>query len=283
MKFAVIGDQGMFGRDMSNHLMSSGFDVLGLNRSNFDIHEDARSIATALGRVDVIVNAIAKTAVDDIELDPHEAAYVNGDFVGKLGKASQIIDAKLMHISTDYVFNGKYPKKLLPTDVPMPINKYGETKLLGERFLEDFSENSVVFRTSSLYGAGGESFPKSIVRKLKETSEARVVDDQECQPTWTMDLAELVLQHSIHNYGEHFVHATSDGHASWFEFSLEILKSLPNNNEFRISPISSTVLNRPANRPSFSVLETSKTIGPRIGNWRDRWQDASSTILHLLE
>ena len=279
MLFAVIGDKGMFGQDMCSLLKSQSEEVVGFNRSNLDLSQSAETLAQAISKADVVINAVAYTEVDEAEENQAEANLVNGEYAGKLAQVAKLLSAKLMHISTDYVFPGTSHSPIKATNQTSPVNAYGRSKLLGENLISQSGSNYRIFRTSWLYGAFGNCFPKTIAKKLIDTAEVGVVADQFGQPTWTKDLAEVIYHHSLNDYSEPIVHASASGVASWFDFAEAIADSLQNPTGHKVRRISSSDLELRAKRPGYSVLDNTDTEGPIIGNWLDRWRVAAPEIL----
>lgn len=282
MRFAVIGNQGMFGRDMFDFLSERGEKVSGFNRSNLDLSGSVDSLAKVISGADVIVNCVAFTAVESAEKQGAQANLVNGEYAGKIALVAKSIGARFAHLSTDYVFSGQSRVPVKVSAPLSPINAYGESKAFGEELIEQSGAAFQIFRTAWLYGVSGNCFPKSIAKKLLAGEVANVVDDQVGQPTWTKDLARIVYAHSVNNYSESYVHAVSSGQATWFDFAQAVAKRLPDSGNYRVERIKSSELNLEATRPVFSVLDNSNTKGPVIGDWADRWQIAAPEILESL-
>jgi dTDP-4-dehydrorhamnose reductase len=283
MHFAVIGDKGMFGQEISSLLQSYGEQVSGFNRANLDLSSSPQDLAEVLIGAEVIVNAVAFTGVDAAEDNIGQADLVNGEYVGKLAQVALMLDAKLMHISTDYVFPGTAVSPIKTKASTRPVNAYGASKLLGEELISKSGARFQIFRTAWLYGATGGCFPKAIAKRLLETKSCDVVSDQFGQPTWTRDLSEVVYKHSLEDFNEPVVHAVSSGSASWFDFAQAVAASLPNPDIYTVNPIPSTDLIRRAKRPNYSVLDNTETSGPVIENWLDRWEIASAEILASIQ
>ena len=279
MRFAVIGDSGMFGSDMKSHLMSTGQKVEGFNRSNIDLELSEELLASRLEGFDVVINAVAYTGVDKAEQETELANQINGDIPGKLARACALAASRFIHVSTDYVFDGSDRSPISTHQILDPINAYGRSKALGENLVSDSGADFTILRTSWLYGANGNCFPRIIARKLLSGDSVSVVSDQFGQPTWTKDLAEVALAHSLNNFGERIVHAVSSGEASWYEFALAINDSMLENQTHEIQPVTSSDYQSPAKRPKYSVLDNSNTSGPVIGNWLDRWKIAAPKLL----
>jgi dTDP-4-dehydrorhamnose reductase len=273
MRFAVIGDRGMFGTEMTNLLGDMQRQVVGFNRDSLDLNASFDELAGQLEGFEVIINAVAYTAVDKAESEPELANLVNGEYAGKLAQVAKVVDAKFMHISTDYVFDGS-ANSPYPTNAPTnPKSVYGSSKLLGENLIAESHANYTIFRTAWLYGQHGRCFPKVMFEKASKSEPLRVVDDQFGQPTWTKDLALQVLSYSELVDAPKIVHAVSSGKTNWFEFAKEIVGDYP------IEPVSSTEFVTPAKRPGYSVLDNSSDVVTPIGDWRERWQVAKSEVL----
>jgi dTDP-4-dehydrorhamnose reductase len=276
MGFAVIGDRGMFGAEMVEFLNSQHKQVIGFNRDSMDLNSSDDQLAKQLQGIDVIINAVAYTAVDKAESEHELANLVNGEYAGKLAQAAKSVGAKLMHISTDYVFDGS-ANIPYPTNAPTnPKSAYGSSKMLGENLVADSGANYTIFRTAWLYGKHGRCFPKVMFEKASSKDRLRVVNDQFGQPTWTKDLAQQVFAFAELGNAPRIVHAVSSGKTSWFEFAKEIV------GEYPIEPVSSSEFVTAAKRPSYSVLDNSNSQVTPIGDWRERWQAAKSDVLEGL-
>jgi dTDP-4-dehydrorhamnose reductase len=282
MRFAVIGDRGMLGHDLSAVLKERGEEVTGFNRSNFELTGGVEDLSRIIDEADVIVNCVAYTAVDAAESNVSEANFINGEFAGKLAQVAKSVGARFAHISTDYVFQGTSNVPLERSASLSPVNAYGRSKAIGEELIMQSGADFQIFRTAWLYGANGPCFPKSIARKLRSGEVARVVDDQFGQPTWTKDLSEVIYAHGVSNYSEQIVHAVSSGKTNWFSFAQAISKKLPDQRGHQLERIHSSDLKFTAVRPRYSVLENTQTKGPIIGGWADRWEIASQEILSSL-
>jgi dTDP-4-dehydrorhamnose reductase len=269
----------MFGSDMKSLLSSTGGTVEGFNRSNSDLGLPEEVLASKLEGFDVVINAVAYTAVDKAEKETELANQINGDIPGKLARACALIASRFIHISTDYVFDGSASLPISPVQELNPINAYGRSKALGEALVSDSGADFVILRTSWLYGSHGNCFPRTIAKKLLVGESVSVVGDQFGQPTWTKDLAEVALAHSLNNFGERIVHAVSSGQASWYEFALAINESLLQGQDSEIRPVRSSDYPATVKRPMYSVLDNAKTSGPIIGNWLDRWRIAAPEVL----
>jgi dTDP-4-dehydrorhamnose reductase len=262
----------MFGSDMRELLLEKNQSVDGFNRTSINLDWDIDEITDALGGYDVIINAVAYTAVDKAESETELANKVNGDYAGKLALAAERVAARFMHISTDYVFDGNSASPYKVTDTPNPQTAYGLSKLLGENLVSINSSNYIIFRTAWLYGKHGRSFPKVMRDKAYKGDRIRVVSDQYGQPTWTKDLARQVLVYARTPNCPKIVHAVASGKATWFDFANSVLEG------YAIEPISSDEFITPAKRPRFSVLDNSSEFVEPIADWRRRWEVARIEI-----
>lgn len=279
LKFAVLGDKGMFGSELVEYLSQVGLKVQGFNRANFAIDSlDTKEVSGIFREFDVVVNAIAYTAVDHAEHHFVEAAHVNGIIAGKLATASDLADVRFIHISTDYVFDGFGDKPYKVSDPLNPQSNYGRTKAFGEMLVSESSTNYSILRTAWLYGANGKCFPRSMATLLKSNGHVRVVSDQIGQPTWTKDLAAQVVQVAHLNEMPRIVHAVSSGQASWADFAREVAKSLGMETTV-VEEISTADYPTPAKRPAWSVLDNQSEILELIGDWRERWRIAADIVL----
>ena len=284
MLWGVIGNTGMLGSDLEQELRRSGHKVIGLNRSNLDLTISPSELAgqiSSQGQFDVLVNCVAYTAVDKAESEPDQAMLVNGEYAGKLALVAKDLDARFVQVSTDYVFNGTSNSPYQPKDSTNPQSAYGRSKLAGEIAVQESGAHYQIFRTAWLYGANGPCFPKTVQRVLGQAGSIKIVADQIGQPTWTLDLAKLMIAHSKLDQAARprIVHGTASGEASWFEFAQEIGKSLGYDPEKVVQPITTAEYPTPAKRPSYSVLDNQNETGLLIGDWRERWQEAAGLVL----
>ncbi|MGW7402685.1 dTDP-4-dehydrorhamnose reductase [Streptomyces sp. NPDC054833] len=283
MRWLVTGAAGMLGRDTVEELRRRGANVTGLDRTALDITEpDAVRRAFDEHRPDVVVNCAAYTAVDDAETDEARALRINGDGPRLLAAACAERGARLVHVSTDYVFDGEARGTPYPEDhPPAPRTAYGRTKLAGERaVLEELPGAAAVVRTAWLYGAHGRSFVRTMLELEARRDTLDVVDDQRGQPTWTADVATRIADLGTalsRDEGAHGIfHATSSGEASWYELAREVFL-LIGADPTRVRPTTSAAFPRPAPRPAYSALGHARwrEIGlepPR--NWRSALHEA---------
>lgn len=266
----VIGANGMLGRDLMDTLEG---DVRGVDIDDIDI-TDAESVRRVLLTLKprVIVNAAAYTDVDGCETNRDQAIEVNGEAVAWIAMIAAEIGAKLVQISTDYVFDGKKEIPYNEDDLPRPLSVYGESKLAGELNAQLASEWLIV-RTQWLYGLHGKNFVETMLRMGAERKELSVVTDQFGCPTWTIDVCGAVKA-LIDSGCRGIYHAVNAGSCSWNEFAKTIFEQA--GMDITVNPMTSDQLNRPAPRPAHSVLDISKLVGdtgfqPRP--WREALQE----------
>lgn len=279
MRIAVIGSTGMFGSDLLSLLNAKGIESQGFNRQTLDLGQSAESLATVFKGFDAVVNAVAFTAVDKAEIEIYEANTVNGIYAGLLARASKIAGARFVHISTDYVFDGLSAIPYKVYEVTNPQSAYGKSKALGEQLVAESGAEYSIVRTAWLYGANARCFPTVMADLLKKNGSVRVVSDQFGQPTWTRDLAEVVIQVLKLTQMPRIVHAVSSGQASWSDFAKEVAISIGSSEE-AVDEISSAEYPTPAKRPAWSVLDNSSDVIVPIGDWRERWRVAAPEVLH---
>ncbi len=288
MRWLVVGASGMLGQDLVAMLRGRGDDVRAADRSTvgdtdtLDI-TDGRACREITAGVDVVVNCAAYTAVDDAEQNEATAFAVNAIGAGNLGRAARLAGARMVQISTDYVFDGHASAPYREDDLLAPRSAYGRTKGAGEWAVRAEAADYLVVRTAWLYGAAGSCFPKTIARVAAERGEVAVVDDQVGQPTWTVDLADLVVRLVIAGVPSGTYHGTSSGDASWYEFARDVVASAGLDPRI-VRATTSAELVRPAPRPAYSVLghDALVRVGVApIGSWTERWAAAADQVLGL--
>ncbi|MGP4007326.1 dTDP-4-dehydrorhamnose reductase [Streptomyces sp. 4N124] len=281
MNWLVTGAGGMLGRDLVAELRGRGAPVVALDHAALDItRPDAVSAAFAEHRPDVVVNCAAYTAVDDAESDEERALRINGDGPRLLARACASAGARLVHVSTDYVFAGDDRSAPYPEDhPPAPRTAYGRTKLAGElAVLEELPAAGAVVRTAWLYGVHGRSFVRTMIELEGRRDTLDVVDDQRGQPTWSADVATRIADLGPGANG--VFHATSSGEATWYELAREVFRLLGADPD-RVRPTGSEAFPRPAPRPAYSALAHGRwqQIGlPAPRDWRDALNEAMPHI-----
>ncbi|TFD11972.1 dTDP-4-dehydrorhamnose reductase [Cryobacterium sp. TMT4-10] len=269
-RYLITGAAGMLGRDLQAAL--AGRDVTALDRAELDITDQDAVLAAATG-FDVIINAAAYTKVDDAETNEDAAYAINATGPRNLALAAADTGAKLVQVSTDYVFDGRATSPY-PEDTSIdPISAYGRTKAAGEAFvLQGHPTGSYIVRTAWLYGQHGPNFPKTMLKLAAARDTLSVVDDQVGQPTWTADLAAQIVALLDSGAPAGIYHGTSSGVTSWFGFAQAVFASA-GLDPARVTPTDSSQFVRPAPRPSYSVLGHDAWASAGLAPIRD-WREA---------
>ena len=270
MRWLVLGSRGMFGSDMLEFLKTKNENVTGLNSAELDLTQNIQIIDDKIKDFDVVINATAFTNVNLAETEQQKAFELNAEVPKKLSEITAANNQKLLHISTDYVFDGTKETPYLKTDSTNPINVYGQSKLAGEKHIQDKNPNGLIIRTSWLYGPNGHCFPKAIINKLKNNQPVEVVDDQFGTPTSTWFLREFCHQLALTNPKETIHHGVPTGITSWHGFATEIAKDF--NKE--IKPIKTTKQIAP--RPKNSQLEPEKQTDK---TWKQCWDEIKTEFV----
>ncbi|MDR3021795.1 MAG: dTDP-4-dehydrorhamnose reductase [Clostridiales bacterium] len=253
MKIALIGAKGMLGSALVP-LLSKSNDVISVDRKILDITKMDRVLSFFKNNiVDIVINCAAYTDVDKCELDSDSAFLVNAIGARNLAVACHQINAAILHVSTDYVFDGEKGTPYFESDACNPINVYGKTKLAGEHFVKSMNNKHYIVRTQWLFGENGKNFVDSIKRLAKEREAITVVNDQYGSPTYTLDLAHALCELiKSSEYGTY--HITNSDTVSWYQFACEIISQLKIKN-VTVSPCNSCQYKTIAKRPSFGVLK----------------------------
>jgi dTDP-4-dehydrorhamnose reductase len=270
----------MLGTDLVEVLRQAGHEVVGVDRGEIDITTPA-GLDEAVAGFDVVVNCAAWTAVDDAESHEDAAFAVNAKGAALLAAAVARSGARIVQISTDYVFDGVATAPYAEDGAPAPRSAYGRTKVAGEWGVRALCPDHLIVRTAWLYGAYGKCFPKTIARAAAERGSLDVVADQVGQPTWTRDLADLVLRLVEAGAPSGTYHGTSSGQTSWHGFAQAIVAAAGLDPAI-VHPTTSEAFRAAAVRPAYSVLGHDKlsAIGvDPIGPWQDRWNSAASAVL----
>jgi dTDP-4-dehydrorhamnose reductase len=268
----VTGARGMLGQDLLPAL--AAHDVTAPARAELDITDEAAVRAAVAGH-DAVVNLAAYTAVDAAEEHEEEARAINATGAGILARAAADAGARIVHVSTDYVFDGSATSPY-PEDAPhAPVSAYGRTKAEGERLvLAAHPEGASVVRTAWLYGAGGPSFPATMLRLAASHDTVSVVDDQRGQPTWTVDLAARIVELVESGAPAGVLHGTASGETTWYDLARAVFAEAGLDPE-RVRPTDSASFVRPAPRPAYSVLGHDAWSRLGLAPLRD-WREALS-------
>lgn len=280
MRVLVTGANGQLGYDVLRQLKENKIECYGPGRNILDITDEAKVNHCLLSyKPDVVVHCAAYTAVDRAE-DEKELCY-NINVLGTrcIAQKCKDIGAKMVYISTDYVFDGEGDQPFEVTDKPNPINYYGQTKYEGELEVQKILEKYFIVRISWVFGINGNNFVKTMLRLGKERAEVSVVADQVGSPTYTYELAQLLVDMiQTDKYG--IYHATNEGYCSWYEFAHEIFKQA--GIDIKVNPIRTEDYPTNAKRPKNSRLITDKLIKngfSKLGNWKD----SLSAFIKLIE
>ena len=270
MRIMVTGATGMLGQDVLRVLRAHKHECLGASSADFDLRDGAAVRAAVLAfRPEAIVHCAAYTAVDRAESEPEICCAVNGLGTLNIARAARAVDAKLLYISTDYVFDGSGDAPLETDARPNPLNVYGLSKLQGEEAVRSVTPDHFILRVSWLFGHGGGNFVETMRRLGREKSQITVVDDQIGSPTYTLDLARLIAQMvSTRRYGTY--HVSNEGFCSFADFARMILRA--DGSRCRVVPIPSAQYPSAARRPlnsRLSKLSLEENGFARLPIWED--------------
>lgn len=259
MKVVVVGSNGQLGSDIVSVFTNRGDEVVALTHSDIEL-SDLGSVRNCLGwsNAEFVVNTAAMHQVERCEQEPEKAFAVNGIGARNLALVTRDMGAVLVHISTDYVFDGRKGEPYVEEDVPLPLNVYGASKLAGEWFVRTLNPRHFVLRTSALYGKhpcrakGGRNFVELMLQLGRERGSVRVVDNERVSPTSTIDLArQIVALSECEEYG--LYHATAEGSCSWYQFAKAIFVTAKLAAQVEVADPSEFAGKVP--RPRYSVLE----------------------------
>jgi len=281
MKILIIGAKGQLGSDCCN-ILSRENDTLGCDIPQIDIGDPAsvdRYISHA--RPEIIINCAAYTAVDACETEREICWKVNADGPKHLAMAARKTNSRLIHISTDYVLDGKKPapESYSESDATNPLSQYGESKLAGERYIAEYAPNSVILRTAWLYSGYGRNFLKTMLRLslANPERELKVVNDQYGSLTWSYTLAQQIKT-LLRSEMTGIVHATSEGYSTWFGAARHFLEAMdvPHN----LQPCTTADYPTPAHRPANSILANTRLDEAEISAFVD-WREDVDTFVDM--
>jgi dTDP-4-dehydrorhamnose reductase len=282
MNVTIIGSNGQLGADLVAAFSQNGDTVHALTHAEIEI-SDLNSVSGALERSQpqVVVNTAAMHHVENCERQPEKAFAVNAIGARNLASVSRDLNAVLVHVSTDYVFDGGKNTPYVEEDVPLPLNAYGITKLAAEHFVCATTEKHFVVRTSGLYGKspcrakGGLNFIELMLKLARERGEVRVVDSEFVSPTPTVELAQQIVRLSrSDSYG--LYHATAEGSCSWYEFAREIFAMT--DTAVRLHIAAANEFPAKVARPKYSVLENQALKNQGLNLFKP-WQDGLKNYL----
>ena len=296
MRILVTGKNGQLGRSINklintevkvdNNLSSSKFIFVGREELDLSSESSIGHYFDSNDRFDVIINCVAYTAVDKAEEEQELANQVNHLSVKQLAQIAKSQDSKLIHISTDYVFDGESDKPYTEIDETNPINVYGKTKLAGEKALQEIMPtDAIIIRTSWVYSEFGNNFVKTMLRLGKERDEINVVGDQIGSPTYATDLANAILEIIDNKYYQdkkqstEVYHYSNEGEISWYEFAKEVFKIAEV--DCKVNPITTQQYPTPAKRPKNTLMNKDKIIekfGVKNTNWKEPLNTCITTL-----
>jgi dTDP-4-dehydrorhamnose reductase len=280
MTVTVLGGTGMLGREVTAVLRERGLDVRSYGSAQVDI-TDEQDCGRAADHTDLVVNAAAFTKVDDAEAHEAEAFVVNAVGPGLLARACAQRGTRLVHVSTDYVFDGTATRPYAETAPMRPRSAYGRTKAAGEWAVRAELPSAYVVRTAWLYGPGGGSFAATVLRMAGERETLAVVDDQRGQPTTTRDVARFVADLVEADAPPGTYHATSEGETTWFGFAQALFEAAGLDPE-RVRPSDTASFPRPAPRPAYSVLGHDRSVAAGLRllpPWREALTETLSDLV----
>jgi len=279
MLVLVTGVNGQLGYDVVKELTAKGHEAVGVGRSELDITDES-AVSSYVQNLspEAIIHCAAYTNVDAAETDQEGAYKVNALGTKYLAEAAKFVGAKLAYVSTDYVFEGAGTEPYEVNHPTEPLGVYGETKLVGEKFLQETLEKYFIVRTAWVYGINGNNFVKTMLKLGQDRKELGVVYDQVGSPTYTVDLAKFLVELiDSEKYGVY--HASNEGVCSWHEFAVEIFKQ--SGMDVKVNPLTSEEFPRPAARPKYSVLSKKKIEEEGFTPLRD-WKEALKEYLKEL-
>lgn len=285
MKILLFGGAGQLGFEIQKRAFDLDFEVISPVLSEVDItNEQQVQFLAQKVRAELVINAAAYTAVDKAEVEQAEAYKINRDGAAVVARAARNAGSRMIHVSTDYVFDGTASTPISEAHPTNPINVYGASKLAGEiEVQKELGDRALIVRTSSLHGQRGENFVHTMVKLFSERELVKVVNDQWMSATWAGWLAEAILDLGrIDCHGT--LHASCAGALTWFDFAAAILEHIKPKNEAarrcRIEPTTAAAFARPARRPGYSVFDCSR-LASLLGRKPIAWQDGLKN--HLRE
>ena len=279
MKVLVTGVKGQLGYDVVKDLEKRGHQPIGVDRDEMDLM-DNDAIRTFIMELkpEAIIHCAAYTAVDKAEEEVETCYQINAESVKVISECAKELDVKLIYISTDYVFDGTKEGEYVETDLPNPINVYGASKLKGEQSVQDLLEKYYIVRISWVFGVNGNNFIKTMRRLGSERDELNIINDQVGSPTYTADLAPLLVDMmETDKYG--IYHVTNEETCSWYEFANEIFKQ--SGIEVKTNPITTDQYPTAAKRPMNSRMSKAKLKANGF-NLLPTWQEALAHYLKLI-
>lgn len=267
MRLLITGAGGMLGSAVHRAGTRAGHDVLATTRAELDILDRSRlERVLADSRPHACINCAAWTDVDGAESHPEEAGAINARGAGLLAQACTAAGTHLVHVSTDYVFDGRGTRPYVESDPTGPTSVYGQSKLEGESLVEAASSEHAIVRTSWLFGSGGRNFVDTMLTLGAQRPQVEVVTDQVGCPTWTGHLAPVLVELASSTTSG-IMHVAAGGSCSWNELAIEVFAQAEM--DCRVAPTTTDATARPAPRPAFSVLGSERDDVPRLAAWSE--------------
>ena len=267
MRLLVTGGAGMLGHAVAAAATRLGHDVFALSRAELDITDaDHVRRITAAAEPRAVINCAAWTDVDGAETAEAAATAVNGDGAGNVARAAAEVGARIVHVSTDYVFDGTKREPWLESDAVNPIGAYGRSKLVGEEQVAAATDEHAIVRTAWLFGAGGRTFVDTMLALGDDRDEVSVVTDQVGSPTWSVHLAEALVELAERRGDVGILHAAGAGACSWYELAVEVFDRA--GVRCRVLPTTAARFPRVAPRPAYSVLGSERDDAPVLAPWQ---------------
>ncbi|TLM80002.1 dTDP-4-dehydrorhamnose reductase [Microbulbifer harenosus] len=277
MKILITGKNGQLGQQLQKQA-SSDIIVIAHGRETLNIADKEQVFAVLKEeKPDTVINAAAYTAVDKAETDADQANAINAQGPENLALACRELGIRLIHVSTDFVFNGKQSHPYQPQDQRQPLGVYGESKARGEKAVEAVLPEAIIVRTAWVYDREGGNFVNTMLRLMNEREQLGVVADQVGTPTWAGTLAQALFALAKNPEAKGIYHCTDAGAASWYDFAVAIFEEgkaanlLPQEKQVQIKPIATSDYPTPATRPHYSVLDKTrlaKETGLELTHWR---------------
>ncbi|WP_250459775.1 dTDP-4-dehydrorhamnose reductase [Microbulbifer litoralis] len=286
MKILITGKNGQLGQELQNRA-PKGTELIALDRTQLDI-SNAEAVMNTIGQYqpDFIVNAAAYTAVDKAEQEVEQAYAINATGAENLALAGREHGTRLIHVSTDFVFDGEHSSPYGVEDSVRPIGVYGESKAAGEAAVRAVLPEAIIVRTAWVYARHGSNFVNTMLRLMAERDQLGVVADQIGTPTWTGTLADAIYTLASNREARGIYHCTDAGAASWYDFAVAIFEEgkaaglLPQERQVQINPITTADFPTPASRPAYSVLDKSRLtqeLNFELTHWRQSLRQALTT------
>ena len=282
MKILIAGKNGQLGKQLQKQAPSDAT-VIALGRETLDIADKDQVFAILRQeQPDVVINAAAYTAVDKAESEVEQAHAINAYGPENLALACREYGIRLIHVSTDFVFDGRQSHPYTPEDTRKPVSVYGESKARGEEAIEAILPHSIIVRTAWVYDREGGNFATTMLRLMRERDQLGVVADQIGSPTWAGSLAKSLYALAQNPEAKGIYHCTDAGAASWYDFAVAIFEEgkaaglLPQDKQVQIKPIATSDYPTPAARPPYSVLDKTRLVnatGIELKHWRKVLRD----------